>query len=571
MLGVVLLAGSAASSYAYVHSQRARSPRPATSTEQDRTPPSAPSNVVGGAPGAAVTKAGWVAAENALPGSTGWKITNAAHSGEISGYAGATSVAAGESFDLYVSTRAASFHVEAYRMGFYHGTGARLIWTSPETTGVAQPRATVTSPLNMVEAGWQPSLRVATNGWPQGTYLLKLVASTGQERYVPVTLRNDGSTAAYVILNAVTTWQAYNLWGGFDLYEGRSDNGSDFVHRSRTVSFDRPYSQTDGAGDFLGLEYPVVSLVESLGLDVTYLTDVDLDAHPDRMLGHRAVLSMGHDEYYSVAMRDGLQAARDHGVNLAFLGANAIFRHIRFESSPLGADRRIVDFKSAREDPFSLWNKSDVTVNWRDPPNNNPESQLIGDFYQCNPVEADMVVVDPSNWLFAGTGAVAGQHLAKVVWSEYDRYDPDVPGPPNVEILTHSPLTCHGKPDFADATYYTAPSGAGVFASGSIGFVGQIDANCEPADCAGRVLGRLMTNLLAAFGAGPAGLAHPSDPAKSFVRSRPPVPTTSTTTTEVVPGGTGGSAPTTTVQPYRPPITRRTTATRPYRGQTAGG
>jgi hypothetical protein len=167
-----------------------------------------------------------------------------------------------------------------------------------------------------------------------------------------------------------------------------------------------------------------------------------------------------------------------------------------------------------------------VTVDWRDPPNNNPESQLIGDFYQCNPVRADMVVVDPDNWLFAGSGAFAGQKLPDVVGSEYDRYDPTVPGPGNVEILTHSPLRCRGKADFSDATYYSAPSGAGVFAAGTIDWVGHIDTHCVTDNCAGRVLGKVMENLLTVFGAGPAGRTHPADPAQSSVKPRPPVTTT---------------------------------------------
>jgi hypothetical protein len=50
-------------------------------------------------------------------------------------------------------------------------------------------------------------------------YLLKLVAATGQ-RYVPLTIRDDRSHAALVVQDAVTTWQAYNRWGGRSLYVG---------------------------------------------------------------------------------------------------------------------------------------------------------------------------------------------------------------------------------------------------------------------------------------------------------------------------------------------------------------
>jgi len=42
---------------------------------------------------------------------------------------------------------------------------------------------------------------------------------------------------------------------------------------------------------------------------------------------------------------------------------------------------------------------------------NRPESTLIGDLYECNPVKADMVVANASNWLFLGTGLSNGDHL----------------------------------------------------------------------------------------------------------------------------------------------------------------
>jgi hypothetical protein len=513
--------------------------------------------VVGGTLGRTGMTSPFTKNENGKPGSTGWRLTAPADKSQIEGYADHTSVAVGEAVTLYVSTVAPSFHVEAYRMGYYQGQGGRLIWQSPDQAGEHQAKPQVKFGINMVEARWRPSLTVPTQGWPEGDYLFKLVAATGPQQYVPLTVRNDSSSAAYVVVNAVTTWQAYNVWGGYDLYQGQVGNSSDFDHRARIVSFDRPYTLGSGAGDFLGLEYPFLSLVESLGLDVTYITDVDLHEHPELLLHHRAVFTMGHDEYYSMAMRNGLESARDHGVNLAFLGANAVYRHIRFAPSDLGADRHEIDYKSAREDPLYGRDNADVTVDWRDPPNNNPESTLIGDFYQCNPVQADMVIVDASSWLFAGSGAHDGQRLANVVGSEYDRYDRSVPGPRNIEILSHSPLYCRGKLDYSDATYYSAPSGAGVFASGTIDWVGNIDAGCPTPNCPGRVLGRVTENLLAAFGAGPAGLTHPSVPDSTALKG-------GTGATAPYLGGTSGQpsgrGPVSGTAPiYRPPVTTRRT------------
>jgi hypothetical protein len=79
-----------------------------------------------------------------------------------------------------------------------------------------------------------------------------------------------------------------------------------------------------------------------------------------------------------------------------------------------------------------------------------------------------------------------------------------------VEVLTHSPVTCHGKHDYSDATYYSAPGGAGVFATGTIAWIVDLDPKCTAADCPGPVLIKVTENLLAAFGSGPAGKIHPS-------------------------------------------------------------
>ena len=124
------------------------------------------------------------------------------------------------------------------------------------------------------------------------------------------------------------------------------------------------------------------------------------------------MISLGHDEYYSAAMRDRLMAARDAGTNIAFLGANAMFRHIRFGSSPLGADRVVICYKVASEDPLFGVGNSATTQDWRDPPDPRPESVLTGVFYECNPVSDPYVVYDPANWIFAGTGARKGEAFA---------------------------------------------------------------------------------------------------------------------------------------------------------------
>ena len=59
-----------------------------------------------------------------------------------------------------------------------------------------------------------------TDDWPAGAYLLKLAADSGGQRYVPVTVRSPSCAGKVVLKACVQTWQAYNVWGGYNLYKG---------------------------------------------------------------------------------------------------------------------------------------------------------------------------------------------------------------------------------------------------------------------------------------------------------------------------------------------------------------
>ncbi|HMD45327.1 MAG TPA: N,N-dimethylformamidase beta subunit family domain-containing protein [Acidimicrobiales bacterium] len=467
--------------------------------------------------GLRVPSARWVVEENAKPGTIGWVVTGVQTAGAIQGYASQVSAVQGDEVTLFVDTAAPSFHMEAYRMGFYQALGGRLVYRSDTVAGQRQPAPTVTPGVNMVQCQWAPSLTFVVDAdWPPGCYLLKLVGPGGQpQQYVPLTVRDDASRAAYLFQNSVTTWQAYNLWGGYSLYYGqRAGGGKDFADRARIVSYDRPYPQTwaQGSADFLGNEFPVLFQMESLGLDLAYWTDVDLHEQPEQLLAHRALFSLGHDEYWSAEMREGAQAALDSGVNLAFLGANACYRQIRFQGSTVGFDRQQICYKSAAEDPMVRVNPALTTVNWEQPPVNRPESLLVGSTYQSVGADAALVVTDPSSWFFDGCGVTAGQSLPHVVQGEYDRYVPSLPGPENLDVIAHSPVP--GQNSWSDITYYTVPaSGGGVLAVGAASFVNKLSNttafpwNVVPKAIPGvtDILLRAMENVYGAFGNGPAG------------------------------------------------------------------
>lgn len=483
-----------------------------------------------------------ILAENAKTGHAWW-VTTPQNPGDIEGYADLISAQVGDTVTLYVNTKADEFHVEAYRMGYYQGIGARMVWMSDPVPGVRQPLPVLTPPDNTIECQWSPSMTFTISDiFPPGAYLLKLVGTTGEQQFVPLCIRDDSSKAAIVIQHSVTTWQAYNRWGGYSLYYGNTDGSFSFTHdpvdatyddRARIVSFDRPYDHdwASGAADFVGNELPLIYQAEQLGLDVTYWTDVDFHTNPSLLTNHRALMSLGHDEYWSTPMRDGATQALAAGVNLAFLGANACYRQIRMQQSPLGQNRQQICYKEADEDPLTGVDDGLVTVNWPDPPVSRPECEMIGTTYQDIQAQADMVVVEPTSWVLAGVDLPPNQQLPNMVRGEFDRYVPGGGGPTNVEIIAHSIVPNRGD-NYSDVTWYTVDGGGGVFSTGNASWVGQLATstlippnvlpNAEPGVTP--QLLRAMLNIYSVLGLGPASKTHPSQANWESVYNSAPAP-----------------------------------------------
>ncbi len=445
-------------------------------------------------------------------GTTAWETNiTFALTAPVNGFVDRDSVLPGQTARLYIAANSAPVTVSAYRMGWYGGSEGHLVATYAPVGDVRQPPSEFIAATRTVsDANWHPSLTISTNGWQPGDYLFVLRDARGVGRWVPLTVRTPSVAGDIVLINANTTWQAYNAVGGYSLYRG--PDGA-FSTRSYAVSFDRPIDYGGGSGDFYPNEMPVVALAEKLRLPVAYVTDTDLDADPHALDGARAVISLGHDEYWSASMRDQVTRDRDvHAMNVAFLGANAVYRHIRMAPTPLGPERLEIDYKDGALDPVVRTSPAEATYQWRDGPDPRPESVLTGAYYQCNPVTASMVVADPSSWLFAGVPVTAGTSLAGLAGHEYDQVDLAAPTPRPIDVLFHSPVTCRGRRGFQDAVYYTVPSGAAGFDSGTSAWVCALTPSCSGGSggLAGQVVTDVTARLLTDFSVGPCGHSHPA-------------------------------------------------------------
>src|SRR5205823_4334457 len=205
-----------------------------------------------------------------------------------------------------------------------------------------------------------------------------------KQAYMTFVVRDDGAPADFVLSMDVTTWQAYNFWGGagnnnvgFNLYGKFNDvtfaNLTGTPSRAYAVSFDRPYlvqGAQDGAGNFMVWDYPLVRWLEKQGYNVTYATDVDIETNPSLLSGRKGFLNTGHDEYYSANMRTNLQSYINGGAHMGFFSANNVYYRIRWDNSVAGqAYRRVICYKDQNVDS--------TTIRWRDLTPPQPENALL--------------------------------------------------------------------------------------------------------------------------------------------------------------------------------------------------
>jgi len=448
-----------------------------------------------------------------------WRISglNYAANHEIEGYASETSINRGESISLFVNTTDPSYTMTIYRIGWYGGLGGRVVAGPIQRQGIVQPAPFHDPVTGLIECNWTDPLVIQvpadpfdSTDWASGVYLVKLLGAGGKQSYIIFVVRDDTRKSDLLFQSSVTTYAAYNGWGGVDLYPEQSEGGK----QSYKVSFNRPYRNTErvsigeGAGDFLDWELHMVRFLEREGVDVTYSTDIDSHLNGQRFLDHRAVIGVGHDEYWTKEMRDAFEVARDKGINLGFFGANTSSWQIRMEPSTQTnqPNRTIVGYKydAMAFDPLYKTNPILTTSLWRDPPINRPEASLLGSMTDYNSVDLDMIIDNCIDWICAGTGLQKGSVLKGMLGYEVDRIVPSSPS--NVVAIASSPyVACTNSScttsdlRIANMTYYTAPSGAGVFTTGSMNWNWGLDAYGQYGDRANPTVQQITRNVLNRF------------------------------------------------------------------------
>jgi hypothetical protein len=443
--------------------------------------------------------------ENRQPGTGAWGLDQTASQGEIVGYASEVSLLPGQLAHFHVSTTpAAPYQIFIYRLGWYGGKGARRVACIPSCTqsksGDPQPIPASDPKTGMVGAAWPVTdtyrfSRSAVSGYYLAKLTLRSSADNGKVSYIPIILRALPARRSKILVQVpVNTWEAYNAWGGKSLYAFNSTGQIAANH----VSFDRPYNPQLSVP--IEWEIGLVRFLERFGYDVSYTTDVDTDRKPGELRRHRLVISSGHDEYWSKATRDALEAARDHGINLAFIGADIGDWQIRYEDNR----RTIVEYRSATVDPMR--DPALKTVRFRNLTPPRPECELLGIGFGGMAAKSDAprsyVINRPAlrdRWL-KGTGFKPSSTLRDSVGYEWDSIQPGCKTRKLTVFFKYQGLDMYGAPTTAEAVRYVAPSGARVFSSGSFKWIWGLDNYYGHHDVRPNLrLRRFMKNALAAL------------------------------------------------------------------------
>ena len=226
-----------------------------------------------------------------------------------------------------------------------------------------------------------------------GVYVANVIDGT-QVFQIPFVVRNDSSTSDIVFQTSDETWQAYNGWGGSNLYggEGPAPTGAAYA-----VSYNRPITTRDSSGtdsgpqdSVFGAEYAAIQWMEENGYDVSYIAGLDTASNGSLLLNHKIFMDAGHDEYWTDSQVANVLAARNAGVNLTFLSGNEVFWQTQFNPSISGdgaAGRTLETYKDshfqALVNPTGMGTGTfEAPVSWGGA--NTPSNALTGTVFQVD-------------------------------------------------------------------------------------------------------------------------------------------------------------------------------------------
>ena len=438
------------------------------------------------------------------------------------GFATDISVNLGGTISFKVKTSTSKYTVGIYRIGYYQGSGARLIATlTPSATlPQTQPACKTVTATGLMDCGnWavSASWAVPSTAVSGLYYALLSDGNSSAFSHIPFIVRNDASHADIAFKTNDTTWEAYNDYGGNSLYYGNAPTGCGASNqytcgRAYKDSYNRPFNlENEGSGygtsNYLWYaEYPMIRWLEANGYNVSYISTIDVERASSLLLNHKVILSAGHDEYWSAGERTALEQARNAGVNIASFTGNTAFWKTRWENSIDGSNtayRTLVSYKETLDDQkVDPLDPPTWTGTWRDPrfsppaDGGRPENALLGTIFMVNRGTASPVIsanfAKLRFWRNTAVAALTGSQTTTLGSQTIGyEWDPDIDNGFRPAGLVDMAATSVNVPELLQdngntytsgtaiwsPTLYRAASGALVFSAGTVQWAWGLDVN----------------------------------------------------------------------------------------------
>jgi hypothetical protein len=163
------------------------------------------------------------------------------------------------------------------------------------------------------------------------------------------------------------------------------------------------YDQTSVRQTFAHWDAPFIRWLSRHGCQPDLCTDLDVHADPRLLQSYKLLLSVGHDEYWTEAMRNAVEHYVAGGGNVAFFGANVCWWRVHLRESMT----TMVCHQGGPQGALDHW--------WPQCGVGRPEDSLTGVSYRHGGGHWDgpretrgYLVQKPKHWAFAGTGLTAG-------------------------------------------------------------------------------------------------------------------------------------------------------------------
>ena len=380
-------------------------------------------------------------------------------------YAGAASIEPGERLELHVSTPAAGYQLAVRRVDATRSEGFETVaWVGSRPGRDYRDLATFDQVTRTARANWPVTDRFQTGSWRPGVYLVEAADSSGTQGRAIFVVRTPVLRAgATAFVFTALTYQAYNLWGGANLYAYAAPQAS-------RVSFERPYDQAGGRGFWTRYDDRILAWLQRQGLDLQYTTDYDLAVQPPERAPGLLVLPQ-HAEYVPRSLRDWVNRHLNEigDLNVLSFGANGFYWQVRLAAPrTVGAPLEIVCYKDAQADPAAAVAPDLVTTRWRDAPLSQPEGRMLGAQYVGilgGAPRFDLRVTDamPGS-LLSGTGWSDGTVIRGLLAGEGDATEAGAGG---LAVMAGDARDGDGRPLRPTVTIRTSPAGGRSFMAGT--------------------------------------------------------------------------------------------------------